>query len=395
MAATSLPADASSRLLFELRERARSARLLDRSPSRYAGRALLLGPPLALLLCVAWTHSSSAVGMLAAGTAGILCIQLGFIAHDAGHGVVARAQWVNALAGHLAFTLLNGLGFESWRTSHAAHHAGCQDESRDPDMWVDTVMSLTPRSAVAKTGLGRRLLPYQAFTLWPLALFFAHSQRVESLGRCYREPLRYRSESLLLPLHYGLWLVLPALLLGAGWGRSLAVYAVTSAVMGLYLAVIFWTNHVGMPVLQAGHGRSIAEQQVVGSRNVRCLPVFDWFFGGLNFQIEHHLVPDCPGARLRELRAITRPLCAEAALPYREEGLLQALRSVTRHVRDLAQHADYPAAASVGLSPEVAPRCAPQVPSEHRDEGTRAVVTERQGDRRDGLTGSQPFEGSQ
>ncbi len=42
-------------------------------------------------------------------------------------------------------------------------------------------------------------------------------------------------------------------------------------------------------------------------------------------------------SELRELAAITRPLCAENGLPYREEGFLQALVSVTRHVRDIAR----------------------------------------------------------
>ena len=108
-------------------------------------------------------------------------------------------------------------------------------------------------------------------------------------------------------------------------------------VMGLYLAMLFWVNHIGMPVIQAGHDLVFAEQQVIGSRNVRCRAGLDWLFGGLNFQIEHHLAPDCPGPNLRELRAIAHPLCVGAGLPYREEGFRQALLSVTRHVRDIAQ----------------------------------------------------------
>ena len=336
MTASQLSADASTRLVSELRAKARRAGLLDRYPARYARRALLLTPPLVISLYLAWTHSSSSVVILMSAAAAFVCIQLGLIAHDAGHGAVARASSANAFAGHLTFTVLNGVGFESWCVSHNAHHAGCQDESADPDMWVDTVVSLTPRSAEAKTGVGRRLLRYQGFTLWPLALFFTHSLRLQSLGRSYREPLRYRKDSLLLPLHYVLWFVLPVVLIGVGWGRALAVYVVTSAAMGLYLAMLFWVNHIGMPVVQAGHDLSFAEQQVIGSRNVRCRAGFDWLFGGLNFQIEHHLAPDCPGPNLRELRAIAHPLCVDAGLPYREEGFRQALASVTRHVRDIA-----------------------------------------------------------
>jgi len=337
MAASDLSADASNQMLSELRAVARSAGLLERDSARYARRALLLTPPLVVALFLAWTHSDAFMVITMSFAAGFACIQLGLIAHDAGHAAVSRASSINAFAGHLAFTVLNGLGFESWSVTHGAHHAGCQDESADPDMWVDTVLSLTSDSAQAKTGMGRCLLPYQAWTFWFIAFFFAHSLRLQSLGRSYREPVRYRGDVLLLPLHYGLWFVLPVALIGIGWGRVLAVYALTSAAMGLYLAVLFWVNHIGMPVVQAEHGLTFVEQQVVGSRNVRCPASLDWFFGGLNYQIEHHLVPDCPGPRLRELSEFVRPLCEEATLRYREEGFGEALVSVTRHVREIAR----------------------------------------------------------
>jgi fatty acid desaturase len=336
MPASHLSADASSELLSQLRARIRASGLLERRPGRYARRALLLSPLLAVSLGLAWTHSWFSVVIASSFVAAGLCIQLGLMAHDASHGAVARGRASNACVGHAAFTLVNGLGFESWCVSHAAHHVGCQDESADPDMWIDTLLSLTPGSAEAKSGLGKRLLPYQGFTLWCMAPFFAHSLRLQSLGRSYREPVRYRRDVLLLPLHYGLWFALPIVHSGVGWGRALTVYALVSAAMGLYLAVLFWVNHIGMPVVEAGSRLSYVEQQVVGSRNVHCPAGIDWFFGGMNFQIEHHLVPDCPGPRLREVRDIARPLCVEAGLPYREEGFREALASVTQHVRNIA-----------------------------------------------------------
>ena len=337
MAATRLDAATSAAVLTEIRARAGAAGLREPPSAAYGIRAGLLAPLLVGLLLVAWTHAGAGLALLAAAAAGVLCVQLGFVAHDAGHGAVARGKLGNAIAGHLFFTVLNGFGFQSWRVSHGAHHAGCQDESRDPDMSVDLAVSLTPRSAEAKMGLGRRLLPYQAAYLWPLSLFFAHSLRLQSLARSYGQPARYRADTLLLPAHYAIWIVLPAALAGPGWGRALAVYAVTSAVMGLYLAILFWVNHVGMSALQAGHGLSFLEQQVIGTRNIRNPAALDWLFGGLNFQIEHHLVPDCPGQRLRELQAIARPLCVGVGLPYQEETVGRALASITRHVHRIAR----------------------------------------------------------
>ena len=324
-------------MLAEIVREARSAGLLRPATRAVLLRALLGTAGLVALIGFAWTAQSTLQALFAAALAGVACIQLGFIAHDAGHGSVGRSRRGNAVAGHLAFTLLNGLGFRSWCESHDQHHAFCQDESRDPDMAVATVMSLTPRSAAEKAGLGRALLPYQGYFLWPASLLFAHSLRLQSLGRSYRAPARYAGDTLLLPLHYASWFALPSLAFDTGAPRIAAVYLMCSAVMGAYLAILFWVNHIGMPALSAEHGLSSLEQQVVGTRNLRHPRSVDPFFGGLDFQIEHHLMPGVPSTHLRQLQAIARPRCLAAGLSYREETPGQALAAITRHVSRIAR----------------------------------------------------------
>lgn len=348
MGATSLDASRSRATLAQIRREAKAAGLLKPASRALVLRAVLGFASLAALIAGAWTAESEAIALLLGGIAGLACVQLGFIAHDAGHGSVGRSRLANTLAGHLAFTILNGLGFQSWRVRHNEHHAFCQDESRDPDLACAVVMSLTPRSAAEKRGLGRRLLPYQAWYLWPATLLFAHSLRSQSLARCYREPRRYPMDCILLPLHYTGWLVLPFLATGSGAGRSAAVYLACSAVMGVYLAVLFWVNHVGMPAQQPGHKLAALEQQVVGTRNLRHAPWLDFFFGGLDFQIEHHLAPEVPSAHLRELQSITRRHCRAAGLPYHEECFGSALASVSRHVWNVSQQSSQALAAVQG-----------------------------------------------
>lgn len=335
--ATELDAKRSREALARIVCEAREAGLLQPAAGALAARALGAGFALVVLLALSWTAQSMALALVAAGGAGLACIQLGFIAHDAGHGAVSRSRGANALAGHLAFTVVNGLGFESWRESHSAHHAFCQDESRDPDMAVDVVMSLTPAAAARKRGLARRLLPYQGFALWPLSLLFAFSLRVQSLLRACRAPARHPGDAILLPLHYVAWFAVPWAVFEVGFGRATAVYLVASAAMGVYLAVLFWTNHIGMPALAEGHSLTRLEQQVVGTRNVRHARWLDFAFGGLDFQIEHHLVPSASSARLRAIQPITRRHCLEAGLPYHEESPGRALLSVTRHVQRIAR----------------------------------------------------------
>ncbi len=337
LSAARLDPATSARVLAELRADAESAGLLAPAAAGYALRLcaglLLLGA----FAIGAWTLPAGLAPVLAAALAGFVSVQIGFAAHDAGHGAVSRSAWGNAFVGQLAFTIVNGLGFQSWTASHDEHHAYSQDESRDPDMQVDTVMSLTPASAHAKSGFGRRLLPYQGWYLWPISTLFAHSLRIQSLGRSFRDPRHFALDTLLLPAHYLGWFALPAAAFDASAVRVLSVYLVMSACVGTYLALLFWVNHVGMPVLQAGHGCTTLEQQVVGTRNVRSPAVLDWFFGGLHFQIEHHLLPTCPSARLRRAQPRVRAACQAQSLPYREEAFGEALASVTRHVFAVAR----------------------------------------------------------
>ncbi len=340
MADGSLEPALARRVLAQIQASARAEGIVEPAAGAYALRVAILLPTLLALQAVAWMVEGAALMLAAAAISGVVAVQLGFVAHDAGHRSVSRQPAVNDLAGHLAFTIVNGLGFQSWCAGHHAHHAHCQDESRDPDMWTDTVMSLTPGSAAAKTGIGRWLLPYQGYYLWPISLLFAHGLRSQSLRQAYARPRGYPLDVLLLPLHYALWWLVPALALGTGVAQIAAVYLIHSAVVGAYLAALFWVNHIGMPALPAAHGVSVLEQQVVGTRNVRNPRWADPFFGGLNFQIEHHLLPSAPSSRLRKARSIVRPLCLENRVPHHEEGFVQALRSVTRHVHRIAKQAD-------------------------------------------------------
>src|SRR5262249_9140462 len=62
-------------------------------------------------------------------------------------------------------------------------------------------------------------------------------------------------------------------------------------------------------------------RQLLTTRNVRPGVVVDLLFGGLNYQIEHHLFPAMPRPHLRRARDIVRRFCREHDLPYRESGI--------------------------------------------------------------------------
>jgi hypothetical protein len=56
--------------------------------------------------------------------------------------------------------------------------------------------------------------------------------------------------------------------------------------------------------------------QLFTTRNMRPGLFIDWLWGGLNYQIEHHLFPTMPRHNLEKVMPMVKAFCAENNLPY-------------------------------------------------------------------------------
>lgn len=64
----------------------------------------------------------------------------------------------------------------------------------------------------------------------------------------------------------------------------------------------------------------------------RAGPLTDWFLGGLNYQIEHHLFPSMPRPHLRLVQPLVRAHCRSLGISYTEAGLVDSYRQALRHL---------------------------------------------------------------
>lgn len=322
-----------------LHEEVQSHRLMAPQVARTLFKLAFLGALLSASLAVAWaaeTWTGRALGWTALA---FLLAQFAFIGHDAGHGSVARGRNGNRAFGQVAMTLVTGLAFDEWIARHHVHHRFCQEESRDPDMMVGLVASLTESSLRGKGRLGRFLTRHQFHLLWLLALLFGHSQRHLSQFAVLLAPRRFRCDALFVVLHYALWFGVPCGILGVPVAVALLAYVVPLTLLGPYLAGIFWVNHVGMPLIRRAEEFSFFEHQVVTSRSILNPPAWDWLFGGLNFQIEHHLFPQVPSSRLHKVQRIVRAHFAYRQIPYNGVTWLDAARAVAGHFQTVGRRA--------------------------------------------------------
>jgi fatty acid desaturase len=115
-------------------------------------------------------------------------------------------------------------------------------------------------------------------------------------------------------------------------GMGFAFMGVQVAVFGVCMGGSFAPNHKGMPVIAPGARLDFFSKQVRTSRNIRGGWWATMIYGGLNYQIEHHLFPSMPRPRLAKAREIVREKCAQLNVPYTEVPAYRSYLIVVRHL---------------------------------------------------------------
>jgi fatty acid desaturase len=117
-----------------------------------------------------------------------------------------------------------------------------------------------------------------------------------------------------------------------GPGIAVAFFCIHQATFGLYNSSVFASNHKGMEMISATHRLGFFREQVLTSRNVRPHPVTDFWCGGLNYQIEHHLFPTLPRNQLGDARLLVQKFCADQGIPYTQTSLAGSYFETFRHL---------------------------------------------------------------
>ena len=314
----------------QLKAQVMRAGLLEKRPGAYLWR--FAGVALGLAGCVAVLTLAKGVGAQLANGAllAFLSAHIGFLMHDAGHRQIFRSTAANNLVGFVCANLLVGLSLSWWMDKHNRHHANPNHLDADPDIDFP-VLAFSEEQALSKPAPWRLIVRYQAVMFVPLLLLEGLSLRASTIMHLLRGGGRRPwLEAALLAAHYGLYFGVVFGLLRVG--PALAFIAAHQALAGFYSGLVFAPNHKGMPLVGRGNRSSFLEQQVLTSRNVRPSPIVDFLYGGLNYQIEHHLFPVLARHQLAPVRKIVREFCGEHGLAYYETGVIQSFREVISYL---------------------------------------------------------------
>ena len=313
----------------ELRRLVTEAGLREGRPFYYGAHALLVLACFALAVVSLMRWPGGWVSLFVAAALAFAYGQVAFLGHDASHHqMFARRSSEDVFC--LACNLLIGFSYSWWIDKHTRHHRAPNQVGMDPDMDVP-LLAFSPEQARAATGLKRTIIRYQAFAFPVMLLFEGIALRIASVTYLWRGKARFPvAESTLIAVHV-IGYVTFVLAVLPFW-EGMLFMGVHQALFGLYLGAVFAPNHKGMPVIPRGSTLDSLQRQLLTSRNVRSHPITDFMFGGLNYQIEHHLFPRIPRSRLKELQRLVRAFCAARGLLYHEVGLFESIRETFTHL---------------------------------------------------------------
>ncbi|MBX3356774.1 MAG: acyl-CoA desaturase [Phycisphaeraceae bacterium] len=278
-----------------------------------------------------------------------LSIALGFataliglnIQHDGGHDAYSSRRWINALAA-IFLDVIGGSSY-IWHHRHSVlHHTYVNITGHDTDIDLGVLGRVTPY---------QRRLPihrWQHWYMWPLYGLMAI--RWQLFGDI-ADVLRGRVGGHAIPrpkgrdliVFVGGKLVFFTLAIGVpnlfhSWWVVLIYYGAVGVVVGITLSIVFQLSHVVEEAefvppsstnrIDNAWAIHQVESTVDFARNSR---VAAWLLGGLNFQIEHHLLPRVCHVHYRALAPLVEQVCREFGVRYQQHPSIGA--GIASHFR--------------------------------------------------------------
>jgi omega-6 fatty acid desaturase (delta-12 desaturase) len=268
--------------------------------ARSVWEVLITGVPFILLWALIWALVSRGyyLGMLLCVPAGGLLLRLFLIQHDCGHGALFNRRRTNDWVGR-SVSVLTLTPYDSWRRSHAVHHATSGNLDKRGAGDIDTLTAAE----------------YRDLTRWKRFLYrlYRHPVVLLGLGPAYVFLLRQR---------------LPIGVLRSGWrqwGSALGTNAAIGALAGLliwqiglwpFLAVhlpivlvaatagvwLFYVQHQFEGTSWDGEEKwSFHDAAVRGSSHYDLPPILRWFTANIGIHHVHHLSSRIPFYRLPEV----------------------------------------------------------------------------------------------
>ena len=254
------------------------------------------------------------------------------VMHDGNHGSFSNKDWINKLMGSSIYILAGNV--YNWKVQHnVLHHTYTNVHGHDEDLDAGRILRFTKH---AQWKWYHRFQHYYSILLyglltinWAITTDFVQMKRYMKRKLSYGEfPNPFVNWSTLLVskvIYLGIWILLPILILKLSWWKILIGFFLMHYTAGLILSVIFQLAHImdeaEMPIPENDGSlkNTWAIHQLKTTVNFSPKNKFiNWFTGGLNHQVEHHIFPNISHIHYGKIAEIVKKTAKEFNLPYNE-----------------------------------------------------------------------------
>lgn len=322
--------------MAELRKKLQERGLLDKPTAKSWTKIIVL---LGILGGLYTTHLYLPLkwGLVLIPITALFTTTVAMIGHEGVHLSACKSKAGNVSLAAIAFPLFSGHSMEYWREKHnVKHHAHPNVIEKDPDIhsWPLTFSQEEYESSGKVRQWFQRNI--QAYFFWPISLLVGHLMRWDGIKYTILHPFKKKRnrfskiwmlDSGLILVHFFLWLALP-ILLGLSWQITFGFYILLWSLVGTYLTAIFIVGHAGRPIVTKFDENW--RLQIETGRRIKLGKFGSFFFVGLDYQIEHHLLPALSHFNLPKAAPIVKEYAEERGWEYEEVGFFRALwRSTT------------------------------------------------------------------
>jgi linoleoyl-CoA desaturase len=270
------------------------------------------------------------------------------IMHDAIHGSYSNKQKINKIMGY-TFNLIGG-NATVWKIQHnILHHTYTNIEHADDDLNAPFFLRFSPHAKKYWSHQFQHIYIWFFYGLatisWITTKDFVRINRYHKMG-FLNEPNEFRNAIISMIgwklLYYSYALIIPLIIVPLPWWIILLAFLSMHFVTGLLISIVFQVAHI-IPSTDyplPDENGLIAGDWYTHQFATTCNfaprgKLFTWLIGGLNFQVEHHLLPNVCHIHYGELSKIVVDTAKEYGMPYHSNKTFAS--AIWEHTKMLRQ----------------------------------------------------------
>ncbi len=274
------------------------------------------------------------------------------VMHDGNHGAYSSKSWVNKFMGGSIYILAGNV--YNWQVQHnVLHHTYTNILGHDEDLEAGRILRFTKE---AKWYKHHKFQQYYSVFLYGLLTFNwaittdflqmkRYLKRNLSYGEFKKPVVHWTTLIITKVIYFSIWLVIP-MVIGITWWKVVLGFVVMHYTAGVILSVVFQLAHVvnetanPIPDENGEIENTWAVHQLYTTANFAPKNwLVNYYTGGLNHQIEHHIFPNISHIHYDKIAEFVKETARECNLPYYEfKTTRAAIYSHFTHLRDLGRN---------------------------------------------------------